>query len=71
MGWFKWVRNRLERTRMKPERPQKEHDHVEGLHGKAVRSANYAWARIAVSSLHSESPNIMLLDEIDQRSPKR
>lgn len=74
MGWSKWVLDRLEKTRGKPERPQ--HGRVEGLHGEA---ANHAWSSIVASSLMTENITplmsdghfITLLDEIDKRSPKR
>lgn len=71
MEWSKWVRDRLEESRGKPERPKKEGDYVEGFHDETGRSANFAWTGIAISSLASESPSMLLLDELDKRSPKR
>ena len=82
-GLYRWVHYKLEESRMRPERVQQSDSYLDGrgLRGKA---ANHAWASIAVSSLMSESMSedvgspllfeghsMLLLDEIDKRSPKR
>lgn len=68
MGWFRWVLDRLEKTRGKPVRPR---DHVEGLHGEVERAKAEAWAGTVVGSLISGDPSMLALVELDKRSAKR
>lgn len=68
MGLLKWVRNKLENTRGKP---NPKYNHVEGTRDNAERAKAEAWAGIVVITIVEESPSVLLLDELDKRSPKR